>query len=257
MRLIAAGAALHLFVFAAGGVAQTTGPQGVPLPVHGVKPSEVVARLAREALHAPGDSASWASLGQAIPEMALAEGADMETTFEAARVADSLSSATGVTAVDAGTAPSTTENARSPMAGGVPRLPVDGVLGGTTVLALAAFVVMVFRRRSRSTRSPAPREVAAGRRWSAAAMASGGIAVPDIARRMGLSQEGVDLALRLKGGSAESARLPVERPRHPASAPQAAAASVEQARMRRELMQGAGRLRDQRVTYGRIQGGVA
>lgn len=258
--------AAAVLLLAAGAGAQEAGAPPPTLSLDGMLPSAVVARLARQAMHAPGDSAAWAALAHALPEMALVEGADLEGTFEAARMADSMSAA-AMTAPGAredaplasGTSTAPAQTASRVTAGvaaireridGFPRLPVPLALGA--VLALSSLLgVLVFRRTRGARTSPATRAHASGgRTWAAAALASGGIATADIARRTGLAQEGVDLVLRLANASAAASRPTRSTSRSGSARPVAPRTTLPSERLRQEVRQGVGRLRDQRLTYG-------
>lgn len=217
------------------------------------RPSDVVARLARQALTSPRDTAAWKALAGALPAMALSGGADLEGTFEAARLADSLSADAGTGGSLGGSTPS--QDARSAMTRfaavlATPRGRLAVLVFGLAVLA--GGLVGVRARRPRRARSgEAPRKDA-GRLWTARTLATGGTAIPEIARRTGMAQDAVDLALRLSGSTSPApARVPA-RP----LAPQAPVRrrSREDARLRREVSAGVGRLRDRRLTYG---GGMA
>lgn len=260
---------LASLAWASGVAAQS---KSVSLPVEGLRPADVVARLAHKALAAPGQPNAWKDLASALPEMALGDNADLETTFAAARVADSLAAPTAATAATA------TETAASPS--GSTGLRATGsslvvqarralaVLAaaplrvrwifGLLALALGGIVVWMVRSGSRRhTATPAP---AGGRLWTARALAAGGTDVREIAQRTGMAQEAVDLALRMAGGASKQA----PRRRRGADAPSPSgtatrrrrvrmgrpASDAEARRLGHELVRGVRDLRDGRLTYG-------
>ena len=243
-------------------------------PVPGLeRPSDVVARLAREALASPGDSTAWRALAGALPDMALSGDADLEGTFEAARLADSLSAATGVAVtsdVDPGGAPLVEQ--ASPPAVTDPGAPASWwppalsaqVMIGTLFGALALVGLRMTRTRRRvrmAPPSPAHR-AEQGRLWTARTLATGGVDVPEIAKRTGMAQEAGNLALSLAGhapvtdrdGNRRPMGAPAGRGPSTPATPRATGPRPAEDRIRREVTAGVGRLRDRCLTYG---GGAA
>ena len=239
------------------GVAAQEGPTGtVALPVHGPRPSvpvsseaevpskpaDVVARLAREAMASPTDAAAWQALAGALPDFALSGGADLEGTFEAARVADSLG---------ASAAPMVGESTRE---ADLPALPsvwkslppmrLDLLLAAiaTLVGGVVVWRTALSRGQRRRTRAPAPQ----GRLWTARALASGGIDVSEIARRVGMTQEAVTLALRMSGARP----APVAPAQATVSTRRSTREQDRNASIRQEMLASVERLRDRRLTYG-------
>ncbi len=62
-------------------------------------PSELVAERVREVLRDHRDSEAWSQLAGALPGMAFAGGADLSSTLEAGRLADSISAASSLPTV--------------------------------------------------------------------------------------------------------------------------------------------------------------
>jgi hypothetical protein len=158
-----------------------------------------VADLASKALAAPLDSSSWAALARALPELALSGGAELEETFEAARLADSV-------AFSIRPAP-----AQGLAMGLGPRRPAEVSTAGLTdvfptgwavltVVAAGLGALVFLRRRARRALRPLRLQGAGkGRVRTARALARGGAGVADIARRTGMAREAVSLALRVRG----------------------------------------------------------
>lgn len=225
-----------------GVAAQETDAGSVALPIHGPRPTDVVARLARRAMATPSDSAAWKALAEALPELALIGSADHAGTFAAARLADSLS-ASGPMIPASGAAAGPPSSPTPPLVlGAIPPMLRTGALGLLAVM-MTTIVVWRFRPRPESVQDR-PSTTQAGRLWTAQTLASGGVHVPEIARRMGIAQEAVTLALRMAGTDTVTAS------RRPASSPTQPPRTEAQIRMRREILAGVGRLRDQRLTYG-------
>jgi hypothetical protein len=209
------------------------------MPVLLERPSDVVARLARQALTAPGDTAAWKALAGALPAMALTGGADLEGTFEAARVADSVSVAAG-----GGIAPRSASVFAS-----LEYAPIAGVM--VFLGALAALAVHLLRGRRHLGNRALPGTLSeAGRLWTATTLAAGGLALPEISKRTGLAQEAVNLALLMAAqGPMTNVVEPVRTPMALSSGvPFGRTAAEEQ--LRREVVAGSGRLKDRRLTYG-------
>jgi hypothetical protein len=240
--------------------AEEASPSPVRLPVQGMRPVDVVARLARKALTSPAEAGAWKDLAGALPEMALGDDADLEGTLAAARLADSLAAGTSSATDPVASAP---DDAVGRYARGWPRLfaflpgsPVSraGLGWALAGLVLAVTTVVVWRLVARSRGSRGTRRPPNGRFWTARALAGGGTQLREIARRTGMAQEAVDLALRLTGGSALPTPTPAPR-RAMVPAPRAGRGDGEAAgrRLRRELTTSVRDLRDGRLTYG---GGV-
>lgn len=267
MRLTALATVL-LAVGASGAFAQDTSPQALELPVHGrpaaeavtapvqmERPADVVAQLAREALYGPGSGESMKALASALPELALTGGADIESTFAAARVADSLAVTAPITnsvAADASTA------GRSDLWSWVPALGVSDdwlrliqtpeVVGSLAALLLAAILIgrALGRRRAAPPKRAPNVAKPRGRLWTARTLASGGAHVSEIAERTGMAQEAVHLALRLAGvGAVQSwdEQLPHRQPAR--VSPRAVDLELE-----RDVIAGSRHLRDRVLTYG-------
>ncbi len=101
-------------------------------------PSEVVAARVRDVLRDHSDSRAWKQLADALPAMALAGGADLGSTLEAGRLADSISAASLLTTVR--------ESIRwvPPwLRARIEALPMGAVLVGALVGALLGVLVLV------------------------------------------------------------------------------------------------------------------
>lgn len=253
MRLTALVTAVGLLW--GGGVQGQEGASGADVVTGGQKPADVVAELARKALSRPGDTATWGALARTIPDMALVGGADLESTFEAARLADSLTAASLLEAQAPRRVPPVEKAVPAPperlearrdtlkralSAGlnwaGDPRVALPAL-----VSLLGALVLLHAGRRRR----PARRTEAGGhgRVWAVRTMASGGVEVQEIARRTGMAQDAVRMALGMGASPATPAVA--------ATAPSARRRSAPaQAQLRREISAGARRFRDGRITYG-------
>ena len=228
---------------ASGAAAQEVGSGSVALPVHGTRPTEVVARLARQAMATPSDSAAWKALAGALPELALVGSADHVRTLEAARLADSLSVSS------LAHTPSNEDGAAPPLSSAealLARVPATARTGAIALFAILLTVIVVWRVRARP--SPPvrdrPSSTQAGRLWTAQTLASGGTDLPEIARRMGIAQEAVTLALRMAGTDTKTVSL--DTPSAPSAGPVGRPRTEAHVRMRREILAGVSRLRDQR-----------
>ncbi|MDH5588454.1 MAG: hypothetical protein OEZ65_01440 [Gemmatimonadota bacterium] len=207
------------------------------------RPAEVVADLARRALTDPEDPGTWRALAGALPEMALSGGADLDGTFEAARLADSLGIA----------------DARQPVAP-ASRLPWESwnlgpehLFAGSVALTLlvGALVVRSSIRRRKARRSARKTEMG-GRLWAARSLASDGISVAEISKRTGMAQDAVRVVLGLSAPrkSPTWAPKPGYTVRPPRVVPAAGDAMAGQrAEWKAEIVSGARRLRDGRLTY--------
>lgn len=220
------------------------------------RPAEVVARMARRAMGLPDDPEAWQALAEVLPELALSGEADLEGTFQAARVADSLS-ATAATGLGA---------SQSEGQAWFPRwtaLP-SGALPSAVALAVAlaaalsgALVVVLRRRRSRATE--ARRDGGTDKLGAARSLVTRGLPAYEISRRTGMAQDAVQVMLAMSGATPRPRPRPRTHARthsgtratltgNPRRAP--GAAGVDRDELEREARAAAARLRDTRLTYG-------
>ena len=215
------------------------------LSATGERPAELVARMAREAMGLPADPAGWSALANALPEMALLGGADLESTFEAARIADSLSASASALAEPAvGADPGVMESVKTILLSSLMQGRwMDIVLAFLVTGAVGAGIVLLRRRRKNPKKAKAPYR--GDRVRAARSLASSGLSVHEIARRTGMAQDAVHVLMSL-AGSAPAPAAPT-RTRPPTSV---VGSHVNASDLQREAHQAARRLRDQRLTYG-------
>lgn len=216
------------------------------------RPSDMVARLARTVLLAPGESSAWRALAGALPELALEGPADLEGTLEAARLADSVAATLQARSGEPDTLPPDTAS-MAPASPATPRRSLlwPGLLMGAGALLLGALGMGELRRRWARASRGGRRVEEAGRLWTVRTLAGSGIPLAEIARRTGMAQEAVDLALSLAGAPlADTAQGRRARPGRPS----AEARRDRDDRLRLSLDAGVSALTDGRLTYG---GGVS
>lgn len=226
-------------------------------------PSEVVARMARQAMGGSDGPEVWQALASALPDLALKGSADLAATFEAARVADSISAASAaVASMSAAGAPGRAEGWA-----GVP----PGSLflwGGAGFLALLGMTAARSRRRAgREAAASVPTEVVAvaGRVGTARSLLTSGLTADEVARRTGMAREAVEVLVALTHGRALAGTEGATRSGGPS--PQRARGRgrygavplgrttarrdrPDEERLRREAREAARRLRDRRLVYG-------
>ena len=225
--------------------------RGPALPLDGPRPAEVVAARVRSVLQDHRSTEAWKGLAGALPEMALSGGADLAGTFEAARLADSISALeVSPRALRSLWAPAGLGSGRR---GGVEWAQAlgAGVLAGTLVVALATLA----RSRKGRTGRRSQRADGKGRVWAAQSLASSGIPVVEIARRTGMAQDGITVLLGLSRArnARQIASRALRRPAPPTGVRRGNSArrlDAERERLRAEIASGARRLRDGRLTYG-------
>ena len=180
---------------------------GAPVP----DPAAHVADQVRRVLRAEGrDASAWRALSEALPQMAVAGGAEISSTFAAAGLAREA----GGAEAGSGAAVPVPDDGNALHAGGAPSAVVEtlrgldaGLLG--TLLAVVA-VAVVLRR---TTGSSAPR-LARRRRFARARphdaalpasrplaevrdLAASGLSVPEVARRTRCSREVVTVLIQV------------------------------------------------------------
>ena len=262
-------AALLLMGGAAASSAQT------PAGTEPVRPR--VAQLVRAGLSAPGDSAVWTEMAHLLPEMARTDGADVMASFEASRLADSISRSPFDPMAAALSANRSTGAATSRSAGPVTsgRTVTSAASAGIewgpffrqalpfipwVVVGLIALVigglklnrtvrrVRIARSREDSKELRAARD-SKSRLWAVTALAASGLPPTEIARRTGMAQDAVRVLMGLQTPN------PVPIGPHKTAAPARPRSPGEQAAgisaQRAALIQQASRMRDGRITYGR------
>ncbi len=159
-------------------------------------PSELVAARVREVLRDHRDSEAWEQLADALPEMVRTGGADPGSTFEAVRLADSISAVPLLT---------TARDA-------IPWLPSwsGAQFKGRPMIAtlLALVLVSVFNwiwkdrtvRQSLEDPAKSPNPGVKGRRdpWFVRTLARSGRPVHEIARQTSMAQDAVMILLELQ-----------------------------------------------------------
>lgn len=170
---------------------ETAGVPTFPTAATPLRPAEVVASRVRDVLNDHANDAAWQELAGALPDLALAGGADIESTFEAARIAGEM-----VTAPPSVPAPATSAG-DDPVRGALQWLgSIDAdLLGQLLAIAFGLFALsMLFKgsgSRSRSLRV----EPTAIRCREARALAAGGVPAYEISRRTGLARDAVSVLL--------------------------------------------------------------
>ena len=177
------------------GVNADAGTQGLSLP------SELVAARVRDVLRDHSDSRAWKQLADALPEMALAGGADLRSTLEAGRLADSISAASPLTTVG--------ELIRWVPPWLRPRIEARPVVAGLVAVLLTLVLVSVLhwiwkdRGNPQSLRNPVkPPEPAVRSRsdeWWVKSLAKNGRPVHEIARQTRMAQDAILILLELHG----------------------------------------------------------
>lgn len=166
-------------------------------------PSELVAARVREVLRDHRDTRAWKQLAEALPEMALAGGADLGSTLEASRLADSISSAS----------PSiTVRESKATARGSIGWMPswsgIQIEFRPMVIVILALVLVSVLNQigKTRTVRQafnkPAsPREPAVNGRsdpWFIKTLAKSGQPVHEIARQTRMAQDAIVVLLELQ-----------------------------------------------------------
>jgi len=191
-RAVSATIALTVALLAASSVqAQDVGgPNAVQLqqPPLGVRPAEVVAAQVRSVLHNHRDGDAWRGLADALPELALQGGADLESTFEAARLAETMSIET---ATDS---PATVEPAWLTIL-----RTVNVELLGTVLALVTALIVVWHATRNRGAEQDPPQPTRVPVRFREAyALASRGRSTAEISRRTGLARDAVTVLIGMQ-----------------------------------------------------------
>lgn len=174
--------------------ANPTAPHTPPLPG---SPASVVAARVRAALADASDGRAWSALADALPGMALQGGADIAGTFEAARLADSISAAGAATAARAPTG--------APPAGTSWPTPADvgALLAGLVAVAAVVSAGLPRKRTPSSTAAAAARahelEVVPDRFRTALTLAARGTPRAEIARRTGMAQDALVVLMARQG----------------------------------------------------------
>jgi hypothetical protein len=162
---------------------------GAPL-----RPAEIVAARVRDVLRDHADDRAWQELAGALPELALSGGADLESTFEAARLAEEMNRPVARTAPAAPLPLPVRPSSWSYVVAGIRAVDLD-LVAQALALALGVFaltrVVKGSASRSRSSASGTP----AVRCRQARALAAEGLQPHEIARRTGLGQDAVSVLL--------------------------------------------------------------
>jgi len=233
------------------------------LPVHGVRPAQVVAAKVRAVLRGQGDPVAWKALATTLPELALVGGADVEATFNAARLADSVAAAgaratvrpTVAAAVRGG---STASADRGPPSIFRATLPRNVSFAGVVVLAgFGIGLGLLWRRGGRASRRSVGGSAEADRLADVLSLAATGIGVAEIARRTGMAQDAIRVLLGIRppsdlhnSGALSAPAAGVRRP-HPGRVRSSARRlDGERERLKAEITTGARRMRDGRLTYG-------
>ncbi len=175
---------------------------GVSMP-HISLPSELVAARVREALRDHSDTRAWKQLAEVLPAMALAGGADLGSTLEASRLADSIS----------GASPSiTVRESKATARGSIRWMPswsgIQIEIRPMVMVILALVLVSVLNRiwKTRTVRQAfdkpgRPREPAVNGRsdpWFIKTLAKSGQPVHEIARQTRMAQDAILVLLELQ-----------------------------------------------------------
>ena len=171
---------------------EALGSARTPLLIPGVaqRPAELVAARVRRVLLSNSDDA-WFELADALPELALAGGADLTTTFEAARLAER-----------AGSTVATRRSGARAWAASVTRTQWIIFLLGVFTLPMVA-LTLLRRHRAPATsvrflvRSTGARNGVTSRFADARQLATAGLAVSEIAQRTGMARDAVTLLVGL------------------------------------------------------------
>jgi len=185
-------------------------------------PSAVVARLAREALRHPSDPSTWGALADELPELALSGTANLDATFDAARLADSLAAGMAPTtpsdevatlavstAGAVGSVGSRLSSLRARAAGIVtwfrsvriprPTWPLAAWAAGVFALVgLPVWAALRLRRRAAAEKPDPVPASNGGVYWVARSLVTAGTPVSEVARQTGLSQDAIHVLLRLE-----------------------------------------------------------
>ena len=151
-----------------------------------LRPAEVVAARVRAVLQDHANGQAWQELAGALPEMAVTGGADIESTFEAARLAEDM-----VARVPSLRAPPTVWEEV------VRRLKVIDVDMVTQALAVALGLFALWMVIAGKNQRPrlADASVSSVRYREARSLAAEGIPLYEIARRTGLARDAVSVLL--------------------------------------------------------------
>lgn len=166
-------------------------------------PSELVAARVREVLRDHRDTRAWKQLADALPEMALAGGADLGSTLEASRLADSISGASPSTNVSEPIATASESIRWVPFWSGTL---IDVRPVAIVVLALVLVSVLNWiwengkdRQLFKKTASPtAPAVNGRNDPWFIRSLAKSGRPVHEIARQTSMAQDAILVLLELQ-----------------------------------------------------------
>ena len=174
-----------------GSPAPASGQGGFNAAEGPLRPAELVASRVREVLRDHSDDVAWQELAGALPEMALSGGADIQSTFEAARIAeDMVPVATPVPSASSAAAGAAFEEVLRLVRG----IDVD-MAGQLLAIAFGLFALTMLFKGSGNRARGARSEPAKGRCREARALAAGGVPVYEIAKRTGLAREAVSVLL--------------------------------------------------------------
>lgn len=175
----------------AGGQQAATTPLDLSSGGAALRPTEVVAARVRTVLRDHQDGEAWQELAGAIPELAVTGGADVEATFEAARLAEEM-----VTSQPAAPpTPTSGPAAGSPMLSGIRSLDFEAI-AQLVALALGFFALVTVARGNLQPRATTgPVGGGAARLREARQLAANGVPLFEISRRTGLARDALTVIL--------------------------------------------------------------